>query len=158
MTLEVKQEKVIAAYNAGDDESKKLLETLFGKDKVCPKITERVKTFWDALGMVKVSENIGILLGYNGIDKEMLAAQAFAKLSIIHQALNEGWEPDYSNKNEPKYYPWFKWTAASGFSFFDCDYDDADSIVGARLSFKSSELAKYAAEQFADLYRDFLTL
>jgi len=34
------------------------------------------------------------------------------KMSIIVKALNEGWEPDWDNDNEPKYYP-----------FEECGYD-----------------------------------
>jgi hypothetical protein len=158
MTLEVKQEKAIAAYNDGDEETKKLLEKLFGKDKVCPKITDRVKTFEDACEVLGIPNSINLPDVTDCEEEDAKAITAFAKLSIIRRALNEGWKPNYSDNSQYKYYPWFKWTAGSGFSFFDfvCDY--AGSNVGARLSFKSSELAKYAAEQFIDLYRDFLTL
>jgi hypothetical protein len=37
-----------------------------------------------------------------------------------------------------------------------CRYDD--SGVGSRLCFRSKEIAKYAANQFLDLYKEFFTL
>lgn len=158
MTLEVTQEKVIAAYKGGDEESKKLLETLFGKDKVSPKITDRVKTFEDACDVLGIPQEINLPDVTDCEDEDAKAITAFAKLSIIRKALNEGWNPDYANNNQAKYYPWFKWNSGSGFSFYGDGYDGAGSLVGARLSFKSAKLAKYAGEQFIDLYRDFLTL
>lgn len=122
------------------------------------KITDRVKTFEDALAIVGCSEDMKNLLDYNGQDKEMIAAQAYAKLSIIRAALNEGWEPDYTNSAQAKWYPWFKYVAGSGFSFGVYRYAYQGSGVGARLTFKSKELAMYAGEQFIDIYRDYLTL
>lgn len=127
--------------------------------KQSEKITDRVKTFDDALAIVGASENLKILLAYNGQDKDMLASVAHAKLSIIAKALNEGWQPDWNDDDECKYYPWFKWDrSASGFSYGDCRCDRSHSFVGSRLVFKTSELAIYAGKQFTSLYNDLFTL
>lgn len=118
------------------------------------KITDRVKTFEDACRIAGVSDNMAILLKYNGIDGDMIASQAHAKLTIVAKALNEGWKPDWSDKSQYKYYSWMKFTPGVGFSYLVCVVGGTHSDVGSRLCFKTSELAKYAAEQFQDIYND----
>lgn len=74
-------------------------------------------------------------------------------MSIIVKVLNEGWEPDWDNADEPKYYPYF-YMSPSGFAF--CDtlhvYTHAAAGCGSRLRFRTSELARYAGEQFLDIW------
>lgn len=113
----VKQENVIAAYQAASDEGKALLKALFPsvveeqpkEEDVLPihdtrkDIKERIKTFEDACT-------------WHGVDPEALKnlweAQrmmpdevAYQKLRLIVSALNEGWEPAFTT-NEWRYYPW----------------------------------------------------
>lgn len=81
---------------------------------------------------------------------------AYHKLTVIVRALNEGWLPDWENTNERKFYPIFRYVSA-GLSFVDA-YDATSltsALVGTRLCFSSPALAEYAADHFADLYRDY---
>lgn len=110
---------------------------------------------------------------------------SYLKLRIIVAALNEGWEPEF-NDSEYRWYPWFYFytnkeiedmdeeqkselcrcvgrsysnayalgglwcaSAVNAFSF-------SRSVIGARLAFKTKELAKYAGKQFIEIYRDFV--
>ncbi len=158
-TIEIKTENAIAAYNNANSEGKKLLVDLFGKQNLLLKITDRVKTFADAVEVIGgITDNQKILLDYNGMDGDMISSQAHLKLTIIARALNEGWKPDWTNVNEYKYVPLFKHKSGFGLSYFVCDCWGACTFVGSRLCFKSSELAEYAATQFADVYNDFLTI
>ena len=120
-------------------------------------IMDRVKTFEDAYK---------ILYGHDTrvFEKEVLYhlfsdETAYRKLKIIATALNEGWNPDWSNKTERK---WFIMLFVEKKAQFGC----ADMIVSAtpaanytgiesNLYFKSKELAEYAASQFLDLYKQF---
>lgn len=108
---------------------------------------------------------------------------AYLKLRIITAALNEGWTPQFT-EDEYRYYPWF-WLytkeeiakmnkeerkkcvlfggpaddgASAGFAYAHTRSvpSSATAHVGSRLCFKSSALAKYAGEQFAAIYFDFL--
>lgn len=74
-------------------------------------ITERVKTFDDALNIL--GENNPLVKTYYAIDEAGLAQEdadrdvwAYLKLRIIAAALNEGWEPQFTGE-ECRYYPWF---------------------------------------------------
>lgn len=149
-TITLKKENVIAAYKDADKKEKTLLEKLFGEDLKPKKITDRVKTFEDAC------ERLGIK--YDEMCGLTTDETAYRKLKIICRALNQGWTPDWSNANEYKWYPWFKFKAGFGFSYPYPGYDGTVSVVGSRLCFKTEELAAYAGKQFEAIYNDFLTL
>lgn len=107
---------------------------------------------------------------------------AYFKLRIITAALNEGWEPQFT-VGEYRYWPWF-WLytqeevdamteaersellsvggpaydgAPCGVSYANSSDAFSRSVTsfGARLAFKSHELAKYAGRQFIELWSDF---
>lgn len=157
-TVSITEVNALKAYEEASDKFKKLLEDLIGKEFFQRNIMDRVKTFEDACSIEEPSANMKILLDYNGVDQEMLAAQAFAKLSHIRKVLNEGWVPDWTNSSEYKYYPWFKHEAGFGLSYGVYAYTNSSTNVGSRLCFKSSELAIYAGKQFSEIYNQYLTI
>lgn len=75
-------------------------------------ITERVKTFEDACK--ELGEDHKLVQQFKAIQEaiaEDKEATAYFKLGIITAALNEGWEPDFTNDDEYRYYPYlFIWT------------------------------------------------
>lgn len=104
---------------------------------------------------------------------------AYIQLRIITYALNEGWVPQFT-EDEYRYYPYFfLYTqkeidemseddkaqllrvggraadgARCGLSAADSasGFSHSDTRFGARLAFKSSELAIYAGNQFREIY------
>lgn len=159
--LTITKEAAAVAFKNADKKGQKLLTDLFGEKNLSLEITDRVKTLEDALEIAgeQASEDIKILIFYQGKDKDFIAASAFAKLTLIARVLNEGWVPDWSNSNQYKYYPYFK-AKVAGFgcsaAFYVCW--TAYTGVGSRLCFKTSELAMYAGKQFETIYNEFLTL
>lgn len=81
---------------------------------------------------------------------------AYHKLTVITRALNNGWKPNWDDQNEWKYYPLFRYVNAGLSCALTTDAASyANASIGSRLCFPTSALAKYAAEHFADLYRDY---
>lgn len=147
-------------------------------------ITERVKTFEDAMNILGKDHPLvqRWLEAPNGGEKgKYTDVWAYLKLCIITAALNEGWEPEFT-EDEERWFPWFflytqkeidKMSekkrsrvvlrsgnysyAASGFAYASahnaCSYSSA--YYGARLAFRTERLADYAGTQFAALYADF---
>jgi len=78
------------------------------------------------------------------------------KLMIIYQAINNGWRPDWNNRDQYKYFPWLS-VLSSGFGFSSsfCDYALTNTSVGSRLCTDSSDKAMYIAEQFKAEYQDY---
>ena len=126
------------------------------------KITDKIKSFEDACKHLRLNPNDLPVVDMLP-EKDRKSIIAFYKLTIIIRALNEGWEPDWSNWDEWKYYNWFyvekgKDQRSSGFRCDDTYCACTDSNAGSRLCFKNIELAKYAAEQFKELYREYLLI
>jgi len=114
-----------------------------------------IKTFEDAckkIGIEPAEPEIKAV--HSEVIKSMVA---YYKLVIIFLAINNGWKPDWSDRDQYKYFAWF-WVLSSGFGFVDslCVCDDAISCAGSRLCTDTREKAKYVAAQFEDLYRDYL--
>lgn len=90
-------------------------------------------------------------------EKHQNAIVAHYKLVIVAEALNEGWQPDWINWSEYKYYPWFE-IEGDGFSYVTYYDWFTNTGVGSRLCYRTSELALYAAKQFEDLYKAYLII
>lgn len=145
-------------------------------------VRKRIKTFEDAC------REIGIDAEAWNRDKISLGLEpdvlAFLKLRIIVKALNEGWEPQFT-EDECRYYPWFilytreeynkldeeeksrvvyrSSNAASALGGVSCanaysGSSFAGAGLGVRLAFKTSELAAYCGRQFLDIWADFVFL
>jgi|SRR5579862_4222450 len=97
--------------------------------------------------------------------KHQKAIIANAKMYIIAEALNEGWEPNWNDSDEYKYFPWFdmeedKKNNPSGFRFYGtfCVFTDTRTSGGSRLCFKTGKLSDYCGTQFVELWRDMMVL
>lgn len=164
------------------------MHKVFGEETFKPKdIMERVKTFEDACR--ELGEDHPFVRSYNGYannihenNKNDTDILAYLKLRIICAALNEGWEPQFT-EDEWRYYPWFtlwtedelseksdEWktdrhlistgeyqTDYAGLVSADSYYSpsSAYAIIGSRLCLKSDTLAVYCGKQFINIWADF---
>lgn len=118
------------------------------------KITDKVKTFEDAckvLGLDPKQLPVVDLLP----EKDRKSIIAYYKLTVIIRALNEGWEPNWNDWNEYKYFNWF-YLDSAGFGYATTHDAAAHSTIGSRLCYKNDTLARYARVQFRDLYFEYL--
>jgi hypothetical protein len=86
---------------------------------------------------------------------------ALNELFTIAQAWNkeDEFEPDFSNSNQYKYFPWFVYDkGAAGFvsAYTTNAATYASAHFGSRLCFKTPERARQFGEQFIDLWNDVL--
>lgn len=144
-----------------EDEGNGSIFDYFYKEEDYEEITDRVKTYEDACKV----------LGVEPINEQNAKAQGFRsdeiarrKLETIAAALNEGWKPDWNNTDQYKYYPYFyiqenaKGKGSAGLSCANA-YNTATytyAHFGSRLCFYASRLARYAGNQFTDLYEQIL--
>lgn len=183
--IQINTDALIKAYKESSNDCKNTLESLFGEELFKPKdITERIKTFEDACNELGIEhpfvrsynhwKNYGV---YNQPDID-----AYLKLRIIAAALNEGWEPQFT-EDEWRYFPWFylytqkeidemdekeksrvvgrtsySADAYGGLAFARAYHAPTNSYTehSSRLAFKTSELAKYAGEQFIEIWADYV--
>ena len=114
-----------------------------------------IKTFEDACE--KIGINPLVLPDVSMIDISLQKSIiANYKLCIVYKAINNGWEPDFNNLNEHKYYPWFK-VLPSGLDYSSTNYgyDITGTNVGVRLCTDTAVKAQYIGTQFKDLYQDY---
>ncbi len=156
-TVNISVDNAIKAFEKADKQGKDLLLNLIGKEVLQRNITDRIKTVEDILTVANsfgfITEDMWLFLNYKGCDKEVLASSAHMKLTLLAKILNQGWEPNWDNSNEYKWYPYFDMRAGVGFSSADCGCWYPGTCVGSRLCFKSKELAMYAGTQFVELYK-----
>nr|UWI06293.1 MAG: hypothetical protein [Bacteriophage sp.] len=143
-----------------EDEGNGSIFDYFYKEEDYEEITDRVKTYEDACKV----------LGVEPINEQNAKAQGFRsdeiarrKLETIAAALNEGWKPDWNNTDQYKYYPYFYIQenangASAGLSYANTHRTAtyANAYLGSRLCFYASRLARYAGNQFTDLYEQIL--
>jgi hypothetical protein len=123
-------------------------------------ITKRVKTFEDACAVLgldpKQLPEVDRLP-----EKDRQSIIAYYKLTIIARALNKGWEPDFADCNQWKYWNWFYVETDGAAAGFSCAYTNGaasytNAYIGSRLCFSTRKLATYARENFRDLYFEYL--
>lgn len=143
-------------------------------------VMERVKTFEDACNDLGIDHNEWMQ------DKKELGLEAdviaYLKLRIIAAALNEGWQPQFT-EDEYRYFPWFclytqseidemseedksrvvyrssSYANAYGgvaYAYTSSGSSYANSSIGSRLAFKTRELAEYAGRQFVEIWADYV--
>lgn len=188
------EKDIIKAYNvakeSGADSTCKVLETLYPDVNFTPQdnrpVTERIKTFEDAVEAL--GEEHPFVVAYRAIediDECSGDIEAYLKLRIIVAALNEGWEPKFT-EDEWRYVPVHflytdeeladkdeEWkrdrcliptgdyvTEYAGLAFAYSAYapSSTNAPLGSRLCLKSSDLATFCGKQFIELWADFWLL
>ena len=194
--MEIKKENLLKALNTGSDSVKETILAIFPelKEEATQKadkrpVTERIKTFEDAcreLGgthplVLQYEFNYNAESGWSD-NADTSDFAAYLKLRIICAALNEGWEPKFT-EDEWRYYPWFYLYTQQELDDMDedekqerlmidtgdyeieyCGFGYAysgsvpsyrDASVGSRLCLRNSELATYCGKQFINIWADF---
>ena len=155
-------------------------------------VMERIKTFEDACRELakraESNEGIALLLAdyeSNADNIKTKGTLAYMKLCIIAAALNEGWEPQFT-EDEYRWSPWFTlWTEEElkekseewkadhklwlfgGYSsnaaycglasaYSSPAWASSSADYSARLAVKSEELADYFGKQFIEIWADYV--
>ena len=119
---------------------------------------KKVKLFLDACK--KLGKNPNVLPDVSMLDEKM---QKFIiglyKLAIIRDAIVDGWEADYENSSQRKWFAIFIYdSSSSSFRFNVAGYGRTAAFAGsgARLSFETEKQAIYFGKQFIDLHNEVL--
>lgn len=177
--ITISKASLLKAYREAEPAQKEFLKKLFGSYTftISFNVMDRVKTFQDAV--VELGNDNPLVQQYNQIYSEfgdMMDTDiiAYLKLRIITAALNEGWEPQYT-EDERRYYPYIGLITKEQYDSLPDD-EKKLSIVrgglvlahtricsanfsaynGMRLAYKTRELAEYTINQFMDIWADFV--
>lgn len=85
---------------------------------------------------------------------------AYKMKKLLAKAIRGDWEPDYEDRTQQKWEPYFYYQSGSGFVFsgsdFGCGYARTDA--GARLCFPTEEMSDFFGKQFIEIHRTHLTI
>jgi hypothetical protein len=152
VNIKVSEELILKGYKAANDDQKKLITKYF-KIEENINILQKVKNFSDIL---KISgKTLKTLLPYqNPKNPTEIKTNAFIKIKLIEEVLNQGWIPNWENNYEYKYYPYFilknkNWTPDSVYFFEVCS--------GAVGFYQNKEISDFVGKTFLKEYIEFLT-
>lgn len=138
--LKLSLEKAVEAYTNGDKARKQFLIDLYGKEHFLTDIKDRVIDYPSACKELNIQQLTVDHFAFMGRDAKRYFNRH--QLTIIIRALNEGWEPDFTD-TQYKYYNYLYWdTSINGFSSSVYVYYFTE--VGSDLMLKSRELAEHA--------------
>lgn len=143
--------KVTVNIKGKDTEIELTPEQINQVEKLNQKVTDRIKTFEDVLEDNNISE-LDFKNSCNGLSEDEIA---YKQIKLIVKSLNKGWNPDWNNRNEYKYYPYFN-MESGGFSRANSYLWITFTYVGSRLCYSSGELAEYAGTKFNSIYEKFI--
>lgn len=114
---------------------------------------KEIKSYEDAckvLGLKPLADEV-----FNAFPKaEREDVKAYHQLSVITKAINEGWEPDWTNRKEEKFGP-YMYTNIAGLACAAADHTPSPAYanIGSRLCFPDYKRAAYAVATFGELYK-----
>lgn len=197
--MEIKKENLLAVLNTASENVKEILFGLFPEIKeeeaqrgAKRPVEERIKTFEDAVNELG-EDHLYVQMFRDIFTKSEKAGAninsdvvAFMKLRIICAALNEGWQPQFT-EDEWRWYPWYylytdeelsekseEWKTShalrmigdryhsdyGGLAYANSNFAPSYSFscIGSRLCLKSEALATYCGTQFIDIWADFILI
>lgn len=163
ISINFTSEQLLEFYRGANEEGRRSIKEALGEtfSTVLP-ITDRVQSYDDAVcELGKNHPYVEFAQKIASIYKEEAGEDvvAYLKLRVIVAALNEGWNPNFTEK-EIRYYPTFVMNKDINSELpvvkvYVCK--PVEESYNARqnnpcLSFKSEHLAIYAAKTFTDIY------
>lgn len=157
-TLKIDEATAKLHYATASAGLKAILEETFGKKVFLTIVTDRINNMEDVYEALNMdSDDVEEFEEFlNTLSEDTASYEKLKKLAL---ALNEGWEPNWDNSNEQKWFPYFDMRSTPGFGFSNATYNYARtySVVGSRLCFKTDALAAHAGKKFTSLYKSLLS-
>lgn len=157
-TLEVTKENALTAYEKAKKSGKALLENLFGKKVFQKDIMERIQTLDDVFQETG-ADPYRVVPYPNPESPEEKATNGYRLAMEICKAYKEGWEADFRDKTQPKYFAYFTPSdSGSGLSLDANGRWYSTAPAGSRLAWKNPDHIRDAFKKFPDVFADWQQL
>ena len=143
---------VLEEYNKAKTKGKVRLERIFGLKTFCPNIMDRINGFEDICKELGKNPKDYIC---KSDDPDDIAANALRQALLISRCYNAAEAPkviDWANSNQPKYFHYYDYSPASGWSLRAVAYWNSLTYCGSRLYFINKEHAQDAWNKFSEIY------
>ena len=151
-TTTINKSEARRLFPIAPDWMKTKLEKDFGKEIFLPNLIDRIRSLQDAYDEVDDATRRQYDRDHGYDLSDDILADIEAKL--IAKALQGEWEANFEG-NQKNWYPWFKFSAGSGFDF-SCSnfyYDYTFTNVGSRFCFKDEKTSDHFGRQFIEIHR-----
>ena len=151
-TLKIEKSKVKKLFKESPEYFKEVLRDTFGKELFSENIIDRINSLQDAYNEVDDATRAKYDREHGYDLSDDILADIEAKL--IAKALQGEWEANFE-VNQENWYPWFKYSAGSGFgfTFSDFGYGVTYTGVGSRFCFKDEKTSNHFGCQFIEIHR-----
>ncbi len=140
-------------YKKVGKSDKEALEARFGIDFFQPNIDDEIKDIHDIYRILKIKEEDVIIFKKpkNKFEKYINACAIIPKIVEVY---NQGWIPDFDNRNILKYLPYFMksglgWTVGTSYGW------TVGSAGPGGHHYRSREMCKRACLKFTNIYNDY---
>lgn len=160
MTVQIDNAKLIQEYQHGDEKTKEALIRIAGPEIFRGnEISDVIRKKFEEACKYQGLDPDEVLHTGDNLNVEQQVSNAYTMLRILAKSKRDGWEPDWNDSSQYKYYPWFDYEAGVGFVVDGTRYADAYSGtgVGSRLCFPNREMAIEFAKENIELYRIILS-
>ena len=154
MKIKISKEKIKEIYH-NSVVAKTILQEIFGKEAFEFDPIIDIQDFSDIIRLNNMTRKDWVEK-VRGLSED---EKAYITLKLIAAAYNQGWEPDWEDKDEGKYHPWFyvpDMLAGCEAARVNASSSSAAAAIGSRLAFKKREYALDAGKKFDEVYRGFL--
>lgn len=149
--VELPNNLIEKGYDEANSKQKELIKQYF---KINTFDLSDIKSFDDILKISgKTLEDI--LIYKSPKTTREIRLNAFSKIELIKEVVNQGWIEDWNNNNEYKYYPWFNF--ASGGFRFDASGSDCSDFCSALAFYKTKKISDFVGKTFLKEYKEFTT-
>jgi hypothetical protein len=146
-SIEVEDNIIEKGYNEADTSQKKVISKYF-------KIINNEITGFDDILRLSGTTLTKFLKYKNPENPEQVKANAFDKIQLIKKVLNKGWEEDWENSSQYKYFPYFQ-LGSGGWCF--CLSRSRDSGSAAVVAFyKDQTTSDFAGKIFLKEYIEYI--
>lgn len=145
-TIKLSVEQARKLYATAQDEFKALLEANFSQEELRGSIMDRIENFTDILLLtphVYSTAHFSDSLTEDEINRR--------QAKLIVKVLNEGWEADWDNEEQPKYF--IRFYGPNPLLFAITCWNTGTHVGSRDFVFKSKELAKFAWEKFPEIFK-----
>lgn len=149
-------DQILSEYNNSNAIGKDLLEKIYGKETFEKDLWDIINSFEDGLAYknLKAEDVLPVVPAFMKHAEKNI--HGFFKLIFLIEIFNQGWVADFSNSNQVKYYPWFRFYSGSGLSLDGVAYDLSIAYVAARLCLKSREDCEKFTKRFKPIYDEYI--
>lgn len=149
--VELPNNLIEKGYDEANSKQKELIKQYF---KINTFDLSNIKSFDDILKISgKTLEDI--LIYKSPKTTREIRLNAFSKIELIKEVVNQGWIEDWNNNNEYKYYPWFNFDSG-GFRFYG-SYSGYSGFDSGLAFYKTKKISDFVGKTFLKEYKEFTT-